>query len=579
MAEPDDIRSGLHDAAASIDVGNSDDARAVVHGIAHRRRMRTRVAAGLGVVALVFGGAVAFAVLGQSDEPDMLVSADPTEATDPVESPNEPVPVDSPAPVALRPASVEVIEQPGVIVDAEAAPAEVQFGAPWRDGFLVGSIVSPPQPLPVELPPEVAALFPQEVIDLFAADRPATIDEAITVLSEAGLLDEVSAIISANPEASAAIYGEPSSDPPTVDARFTIDGTAWEPIEMTLPPGATDLAGVTTAGDRLALVYNELQTPEDPSTDVVTVATTTDLVNWTTQQIAPPGAPVELPAGFQRSVGGQGLVANDSGWAVRVFESVDFDVLQLVPDDVRSKLESSRGGYGSSVDANGITIDYAADVTLNFTETLTYTWEELGVPSDVVPYVTDNSYQPQVWAATWDGLPERSDLETGSGQMLATPSGFLQWTDQMLFSPDGLTWTALPDPDGYISSGFAFDGGVIALLTNPDGSVDIYRLDETGGSPQELDVPGLPEKFQSGMFTPWAPGSALIVDAADQTGIGGEGEEYLADLWLLASADGERFVVSDLDDAGGYGGPSSVMTNGNLALAQVGGRWTRFDLP
>ncbi len=84
MADPDDIRSGLNDAAASIDVGNPDDARTDVHGIVHRRRMRTRVAAGLGVVALVVGGAVAFAALGQSDDPDMLVSADPTVPTDEV---------------------------------------------------------------------------------------------------------------------------------------------------------------------------------------------------------------------------------------------------------------------------------------------------------------------------------------------------------------------------------------------------------------------------------------------------------------------------------------------------------------
>jgi hypothetical protein len=279
-------------------------------------------------------------------------------------------------------------------------------------------------------------------------------------------------------------------------------------------------------------------------------------------------------------VGGQGLAANESGWAVTVFESIDADVLQLVPDDVRAKLETSGGGFGSSVDEKGVSVQYS---TAESAETEFYTWEELGVPLDVVPYVADNEYRPQLWAATWDGVPAQSDLLSGSGQLLATPSGFLQWTDETLFSTDGLTWTAspLPDPDGAITGGFAFDGGVIVLSTNrSNGSVELYRLDESGGSAQLIEVPGLPEALQSGFGSWWAPGSALIVDAAAQTGADGVGENYRADLWLLGSGDGERFVVEDLDDAGGFGGPTDVLTNGDLALAQVGGAsWLRFVLP
>jgi hypothetical protein len=496
----------------------------------------------------------------------MLVSADPTAPTDSVA---DTAPTDSVAPTPtptvplVGPARV-----PGVAVDA---PAETQFAFPWRDGFVAGSVVFPPQLLPAELPPEIAALFPQEVIDLFAGDLPATIDEATTMLSEAGLLDEVSEIISANPEASAAIYGEPNTDPPTIDARFTTDGEAWETIEMTLPAGATYFDGLATAGDGLAVLFTEPQTPENPGGSVVTVATTTDLVNWTTQEVMPSALPVELPKGIRRSVSGQGLVANDTGWAITLFDAVEVDVLQLVPDDVRERLASSDGGLGYSADDRGVVLTSS---TLDATETLSYTWEELGVPADVVPYVTDNEYRPQTWAATWDGEPTQSDLTDGSGQMLATPSGFLQWTDETLFSPDGLTWTAspLPNPDGNVLGGFAVDGGVIVMSTSPDGPVDVYRLDETGGSPTLLDLPDLPETFVTG-FSPWAPSSGLIVDAS---GPGGGGE---ADLWLLASNDGERFVATDLDDSGRLGGPVGVVTNGNVALAHVGGRWTRFDLP
>jgi hypothetical protein len=60
--------------------------------------------------------------------------------------------------------------------------------------------------------------------------------------------------------------------------------------------------------------------------------------------------------------------------------------------------------------------------------------------------------------------------------------------------------------------------------------------------------------------------------------VGPEGAEDLADLWLIASNDGEQFVTTDLDGVA-IDGPPLVVTNGNAALVQVGGSWTRFDLP
>jgi hypothetical protein len=162
--------------------------------------------------------------------------------------------------------------------------------------------------------------------------------------------------------------------------------------------------------------------------------------------------------------------------------------------------------------------------------------------------------------------------------MLATPAGFLQWADEMLFSPDGLTWTAspLPNPDGYVTAGFAVDGGVIVVSTSPDGTL-VYHLDETGGSPTLLDLPDLPENFLIG-FSQWASTSGLIVRASGLDEVGPEGEESLADLWLIASKDGEQVVATNLDGAA-VDQPPIVVTNGDVALVQVGGSWTRFDLP
>jgi hypothetical protein len=629
--------------------------------------VRARVAAALGAAALVVGGAIV--VTSGSDEPDTLVSADPTV----VEQPDDSVSTaesTAPAQVASTAQTVVVLDRAGVAgADAgqNGAPQFAEWATPWRDGFLVGGFVYAPQPLPERLPDEVRALFPQEVLDLFVDGLPATVAEATEMLSEAGLLDEVSTVISEHPEASAAIYGDPVATPPTFEARFTTDGETWEPVEMTLPPDASYLASVTAVDARLVVAYGEQPTFEPergPSVGAGTVriATTTDLTNWTVQELGPSAPPIELPDGIERSTNAQGLVANASGWAVTVYESTQLDVVRLLPAEERALFESETvNGYGVSHDDTGVRIDYS-DADGNMTESIRYGWDELGIEPDVVAYLSDNEFRPQVWAAPWGGEPARSDSPAGSGLLVATTAGFLQWTDQTWFSSDGLTWTAspLPVPDGSVNAAFAFDGGVIVTSVDVDGVARLHRLDEMGGSPEALEVPGLPDAFHAGYGSQWAPGSALILDAAvvapsaplevdvdgyrltiePRTGtfrltdlatgllvasepgrsVGSgdsafsfdldgitvtdpttgdvivvipnevmrqaeeeafgdfEGNEYEPDLWLLATGDGERFVVDDLDDVEGMGGPIAVLTNDDAALVQIANRWIRYDL-
>lgn len=83
-------------------------------------------------------------------------------------------------------------------------------------------------------------------------------------------------------------------------------------------------------------------------------------------------------------------------------------------------------------------------------------------------------------------------------------------TDRTWFSPDGITWTSspLPDPDGRVTAAFPYDGGVIMLSTGADLATDVLRLDETGGDPELLDVPGLPTIGQAGFSSQASPGSA-----------------------------------------------------------------------
>ena len=668
MATPDGIRSSMIDAAASIDVGDLDAARADVRSVVRRRRVRARFGAGFGVAALVIGGAIV--MTAGSDEPDTLVSADPTLVESPVATVAT-VESTSPAEVAPTAPTVVVLDRPGVAGAGagQGAPVAAEWATPWRDGFLVGSSVFPPQPLPERLPDEVRALFPQEVLDLFVDGLPATIAEATEMLSAAGLLDEVSTVISEHPEASAAIYGEPVTTTPTLEARFTTDGVTWEPVEMTLPPGASYLASVTAVDDRLVVAYGEqfaIEPDREPSVNTATVkiASTTDLTNWTIQEIGPSAPPIELPDGIERSVSAQGLVANGSGWAVTVYESIQPDVQRLLPDDVRARLdeENAEGnGYGVSYDDTGVSIEYyGTDGTPM--QSVRFEWDELGIGPDVVAYLSDNEFRPQVWAAAWDGEPVRSDGPVGSGLLVATAAGFLQWGEQTWFSADGLTWTAspLPVPNGSVNTAIAFDGGVVVVSVDADGVIRLHRLDETGGSPEPLDVPGLPEVFQAGYGSPWAPGSAIVLDAAvpdrpapleidvegyrltidrytgaltltdlatgaqvasergesvgsvesafsydvdgltvrdsatgdvlvviptdtmrqaEEATFGAfEGDEYVPDYWLLATADGERFVVDDLDDLEGAGGPIAAVTNNDAALAHVGDSWIRYDL-
>lgn len=666
MTTPDDdLRARLHSAAETIESGDLslDDVR----GTARRRSLLTRAGTLVGVVGLVAAGVVAVVTTGDSDDPGTLVSVDPTVP----ESPESTVLVDDttgttlPAP-GTPGVTVEVVQRPGVVgqqVGSGGAPEYGEWATPWRDGFIVGAQTFTPQPLPAELPEEIVALFPPEVIELFGGELPPTIDEATAMLSEAGLLDVVSDILEANPEASEAIYSAPvDPGPPTLDVRFTTDGVTWEPIEMTLPTGASYVPGVTTVGDRLVVAYSTMDPTTGMNVDgIVRVATTADLENWDVQEVVTPPPPVVFPAGIGWSTDVAGFAANESGWALSVHGGVSIDFEALLPEDVRADLGGEMG-YGMSNDSSGITIERTVGDTV---ETDRYTWEELGVEPEVAAYLGDQGYEPSLWASTWGGTPTSSGVDRGFGQLLATSSGFLRIGDDARFSPDGLTWTTveLPVDDAFVSGSLVFDGGVILLVSDFRGGSQFFRVDETGGSPVLVDIPGLPEHVQSGYSA--ATREALMIDASEPPppppplvveydgyrltldnedasveivdlttdevvgeanlrdfGVEGEGNvvlddegvtvtdpgtdevlvaiptealeaaseqmrpdtefEYTPDFWLLASRDGERFLLVDLDDGTGPDssmGVGSLASNGSMVLAQVADEWVTYDLP
>jgi hypothetical protein len=664
MTGPDDLRRSLDNVAASIDVGDLDIQ--AVRSSARRRTRRFRLGASLGVVALLSGATVAVVAFDGDDEPDTLATA---EADEPDSTDVAPTTVDGAPPsteLSTAPArSVEVVERAasaGQRVGVGGAPEYGEWSAGWQDGFIVGSQSFPPQPLPDELPEEVLALFPQEVRDVFGGELPATISEATQMLSDAGLLETVTEILAANPAASDAIYSvETEPTPPTLDVRYTTDGVTWEPVEMTLPPGASYFNTVDTVGGRLVVSYQSQDPFTGMSVDgIARVATTENLVDWTVQEIAAPPPPVELPTGTFWSVNIAGFAANESGWVANVYAGAQFDPLVLIPADVRAEFEQSTDGFGSSYDETGVVLERTEAGEKIEVE---YTWDELGISPEVAVYLVDFEQRPTTWSATWGGVPTPSTAASPTERIVATPAGFVGLDTQIWFSADGLDWTAEPLPfeDGYVSSAFAFDGGIVAFVDTVDGT-QIFRLDERGGSPELLAVPDVPERLNAGFgfgsrlgvvmdaaeypappplvveadgyrltidnatgavevvelvtdevvatssfrfglveespivfdddgVTVTDPTGAVVVvfpaealEAAStalyESGPGSEMEQHEPDLWLLATLDGETFVLDDLPDASGdsFMGPGAMVANGSRLLLQVDGTWVVYDL-
>ncbi len=80
-------------------------------------------------------------------------------------------------------------------------------------------------------------------------------------------------------------------------------------------------------------------------------------------------------------------------------------------------------------------------------------------------------------------------------------------------------------------------------------------------------MPDLPETFQTG-FSPWAPGSALIVDAAGPDGWVGTSTSPTCGSSRRMTVNGSSPPTSTTP--AGNGGPVGVVTNGDVALVQVG---------
>ncbi len=658
-------------AADEIDAGDATTALAAVRATMRGRRRRRRTLAAVGVTAVLTGGAATVLSVRGTDGGDVLRSAPGSTAVEATVTTVDGM-SDVPTTVGTERASgvpVQVVDvRPSTVPTpgADDGNSYVSWLVPWADGFLSLSNVTTPQPLPAEIPAEFTALFSAEVQELFADGLPATIDEATAMLSEAGLLDEVTAVVADNPEVSNLIYSVPTATPEAA-VWFSPDGDEWNPVDVTLPDGMSSLQEVVVAGDRLVAV----DTRQDRDAITLTVASTTDLTTWETQTIEIP-RPADLPAVVNFSAWPATIAANESGWVLEVHRFTDVPVETFLPTDVRESIDHSVYGGGFSTDENGLEVQIGTSAEGD-QQTYSYTWEELDIDPAVIPYLDDPS-ETQLWTAAFGGDPTMaSDVPPQSG-IVALPDRFVRTQPSLETSTDGVVWTTVDVPwqREVVNSVIAVDGGVVVFTQDDSGTSHAYRADPSFHDWTPIDIPGAPEWWSpvfglrssspavivdtfrpempsqeivveydgfvvttgSGVASLWydvveratgdvvasesidlatlsdgggedgpfehlryhSDGSGLTVDdpesgavivsipqdvldrAAEEAYGGDVAEEYRPDLWLIATIDGDRWLVDNLDDDVEALGPSLAAVNGDIVLVAVQDGWLRYDI-
>ncbi len=547
----DRVRDALSRAADDLTLDAASPADAAHRGTRRRRRRRTAFAGTAAVVAVVAVGAV----VGTRDRGDDTIelstpdTSEPTTTTEPA-SPGSTTPPTT-APITTPPtlAPAVTVDAPAVAVDAGLGPNDqVTQLLPWGDGFLSMAFRYEPQPLP-PLDDEITALFPDEVSALFPDGTPPTIDEAIEVLDEAGLLDEVSEILAAHPEVSDAIsIGEPP--PPVVMASYTVDGAEWTTTELTLP---TPYPGQFTVSDDRLIMWSSdpVGAPEEFSGPrELTIAATTDLETWQTTTIALDVEPPESPA-VRNDVFVNSLAVVGDRWLALVARHAWVDYESLLPDDVRSELQTSSGGYGINPMADRLEIEV---FTENGTATVEYsfTWAELGLEGQPQEGPGDGDTSMLTGVFGGDHEEVRSPGTTGFGTVASLGDRFVLVGDNALgntaqVSTDGRTWTELEGlPDGgFWQTVVPVSGGHLFVGDGPSGPFASLRLND--GTFTDAAMPELSDRYgiwnQSGS-------AAWIVEVGEPPQPDWEPFEIVVEhdgfvLTLLEAPDGSVYTLAD----------------------------------
>ncbi|WP_040493800.1 hypothetical protein [Ilumatobacter nonamiensis] len=540
--------------ADDLPVGDASAMLASVHAAAKRRRRRRNAVLGLAAAAtlLVTGVVVAQFMSGNSGD-DMIVSAPVTEPvdTEPVDTePTDTEPVDT-EPTSTEPVSPESSlvpiagEGPDVqsdqvaVVDGvgtEVIPSAVSVVSdpeasttggdqnelfPWKDGVLAIRTTYPPQPLPGELPTDVVDAFPPEVQELFPDGLPPTIDEAIEILQEADLLDEVTQILSENAAVSDAIYSQPSEGPVRT-VRSSPDGVEWTDIDSAFPATSDGWYAAST-GERFVFVRNVTGPDEAPDAAAggtpfsnpvaIEVHSSTNLVDWSVQTVPVPERPADLDPRIPFEVFAHSLAATDSGFVVAVDASAHLDYVELLEPEVRDRIQSGSGGYSMDQGAEGVSIGIYESESGELAETLTFTWAELGFDS---PQPIDGMSDVIHYAGTWDGAPA---VATGDSQgwldVRAVGDVFVRLGPDPQWSIDGVEWTPVEGlDDGIVEAAIETSTGVAVRTSQRDGTQSTYvGEDLMSGEWTPLSLPELPDGLSSEVF---GSGAFLLSDYGEE---------------------------------------------------------------
>ena len=538
------IGDGIASVAGGIDVGDADAMLTTVRGVATARRRRRSAVLGVAAAGtLAVSGVMLANVVSDNGSDDVFRSAESvpqsTEATDDadVAPPSTPQVVPEIVPGATgEPIPVQVVPANSTSTSDPAYVSNLSYGnAPqllaWQDGFLAIRRDSQPQPLPAELPQEIIDQFPPEVVELFPDGLPATIDEAMAQLDEAGLLDEVTEIVTANADVFDAIYSVPTEV--TVSVRFSTDGVEWSDVDASFPDEFSQSYSVYSTGDRLVFVSDgrELGFEGTPPIEggEITVFSSPDLVNWSSQAVPIPAPPTDGPEFIRVDTFPEELIANADRWVLRISTYSDIDVISLLDEDLQDRVQGASGGYGTSTDPDGVTIDIyesmdngpaTTSVVVEGVETsvasengdvpemstepnqpteqIRFTWSELGLdgpPEDL------NEPSTVTWTSNWVDAPvvvaDPAAGEPGWYRTAAIDGGFVTAAENgVLFSADGLSWSTIDLPvEGFIDGLIPLDNGVVAFVNGSDGTMSSYQLDVSTMSWTTIAIEGLPDHF------------------------------------------------------------------------------------
>ncbi len=361
----------------------------------------------------------------------------------------------------------------------------VQDVVPWDGGFLAIGTESQPVPLPSDLPPEIVELFSEEVRELFPEGLPSQ-DEAIEILQDAGLFDEVMAVLSDHPEASDALSTDPL--PRLLVAAWSADGLDWERAALHQPTDIAEVSSYSTRGDRLTVV-GPIGRLDGIVPITLEVATTTDLVNWETTEFIVTQDSTGNPVDITSYAHPWEVAANDTGWIVQV-----------------------------AVDPPSF-------------------------PTTV-----------QTWTGTWSGAPTLGSADDHPSQIIATSAGFVEVDDEISFSPDGIDWNPVrpPDEDFRVDGMAPLNEGAVMIGGSPGRDTAVYVVDATASDWHRVEL-----SADVGELVYLMPSMSPAFFKYGTDGL---------DSWIIATPDGERWVVEPYERTIESAFPMLAATNGEYVL-------------